>query len=182
MGIPVGSFYQKKHLGAGTVATIENNTVNTVTASEDIGFGCAIDIKDGKAVLATKAPIFGVAIKREFIQGDHLSDLADDHFRAGETFGAMRKGGIDVPISEDVDRYDQATVNADGSFKKAGAGEPVVGRFLKPGNAGGTTELQIELTDMGTTGTGTSTQTASTTPTTPPKDNTPKDNTQGGSK
>ena len=71
MPIPTGSYYQKKALGNGTVSTIEGNTVNVVTAGEEIGFGCAVDIKNGKAVVATKAPIFGIAIKRDWTDAEH---------------------------------------------------------------------------------------------------------------
>ena len=46
MPIPVGTYYQKKELGNGTVATIENNVVDTVTAGEEINFGVAVNIKD----------------------------------------------------------------------------------------------------------------------------------------
>lgn len=182
MPIPVGRLYQKKELGSGTVATIENNVVNTVTSSGDINFGVAIDIQNGKAVTATKAPIFGIAIKRTYIEGDDYTALEDDHWYENEVIPVMRKGGISVPISDDVDRYDQATVNADGSFKTAGAGEPVVGRFLTSGDKDKTAILQIELTDMGTTGVGqpTNTPNQQTTPST--SANTQTDNSANATK
>lgn len=150
MGIPVGSFYQKKELGNGTIGSIESNTVNTITAGEDIGFGIALDIKNGQAVVATKAPIFGIAIKRLYIEGDDYDALPDDHWYEGEKIGAVRKGAVAVPITADVDRYDAAAVNADGTFKPAGAGDQIVGRFITDGDAGKTAIVQIELTDMGT--------------------------------
>ena len=83
MPIPVGTYYQKKELGNGTVATIENNVVDTVTAGEEINFGVAVNIKDGKAVTATSAPIMGIAIKRNRIDGDDYNALPDDKFKAG---------------------------------------------------------------------------------------------------
>lgn len=151
MPIPTGSYYQKKALGNGTVSTIEGNTVNVVTASEEIGFGCAVDIKNGKAVVATKAPIFGIAIKRDWTDAEHYftDDVQKDKWHMGEKFGALRKGGISVPISADVNRYDQATVDSDGTFKPAGASDQVVGRFLTAGDAGSTAIVQVNITDMG---------------------------------
>ena len=151
MPIPVGTYYQKKELGNGTVATIENNVVDTVTAGEEINFGVAVNIKDGKAVTATSVPIMGIAIKRNRIDGDDYNALPDDNFKAGELIGVLRKGGISVPITTDVSRYDFATVNSDGTFKTAGAGDGVVGRFKTDGYAGKTAIIQVELTDMGIT-------------------------------
>lgn len=160
MPIPVGRLYQKKHLGNGTVATIEDNTVNTVQAGADINFGVGISLKpdaNGKmvAVTANSAPIFGIAIKRNRINGDDYDAIPNDHFLEGEVFGALRKGGISVPITEDVNRYENATVDANGNFKVAQAGEQVVGVFLTDGNAltagdddSGTAIVQVNLTDM----------------------------------
>lgn len=148
MPIPVGTYYQKKELGNGTVATIENNVVDTVTAGEEINFGVAVNIKDGKAVTATSVPIMGIAIKRNRIDGYDYNALPDDKFKAGELIGVLRKGGISVPITTDVSRYDFATVNSDGTFKTAGAGDSVVGRFKTDGYAGKTAIVQVELTDM----------------------------------
>ena len=148
MPIPVGTYYQKKELGNGTVATIENNVVDTVTAGEEINFGVAVNVKDGKAVTATSAPILGIAIKRDYIDGDDYNALPDDKFKPGEKIAVLRKGGISVPITTDVSRYDFATVNSDGTFKTAGAGDGVVGRFKTDGYAGKTAIVQVELTDM----------------------------------
>ena len=148
MPIPVGTYYQKKELGNGTVATIENNVVDTVTAGEEINFGVAVNIKDGKAVTATSVPIMGIAIKRNRIDGDDYNALPDDKFKVGELIGVLRKGGISVPITTDVSRYDFATVNSDGTFKTAGTGDSVVGRFKTDGYAGKTAIVQVELTDM----------------------------------
>lgn len=154
MPIPTGSYFQKKALGNGTVSTIEGTTVNTIDAAEEIGFGCAVDIKNGKAVVATKAPIFGIAVKRDWTDAEHYftDDIQKDKWHVGETIGALRKGGVSVPITADVNRYDPATVNIDGTFKPATTGDQVVGRFLTAGDAGSTAIVQVNITDMGTNG------------------------------
>lgn len=174
MPIPVGRLYQKKHLGNGTVATVEDNTVNTVQAGADINFGVGISLQpdaNGKmvAVTAKSAPIFGIAIKRNRINGDDYDAIPNDHFLEGEVFGALRKGGISVPVSEDVSRYENATVDADGSFRVAKAGEQVVGVFLTDGNAltqgdddSGTAIVQVNLTDMVVPSAGTQSTTPAT--------------------
>lgn len=164
MALPIGGLYQNKALGNGTIGSLESNDpTNVVTAGEDIPFGVALDIKDGMAVVATKAPIFGIAMKRDYAVGNDYSAIKDDHYYKGEKVSAVRKGGISVPITEDVNRYDQATVNNDGTFRPAHSGEPVVGRFITNGDSGSTAIIQIELTDMGTTGTGAGTGTPSST-------------------
>ncbi len=153
MPIPTGSYFQKKALGNGTVSTIEGNTINTIDAAEEIGFGCAINIENGKAVVATKAPIFGIAIKRDWTDAEHYftDDIQKDKWHVGETLGALRKGGVSVPITADVNRYDPATVNEDGTFKPATAGDQVIGRFLTAGDAGSTAIIQVNITDMSPT-------------------------------
>lgn len=151
MPIPTGSYYQKKALGNGTVSTTEGNTINTIGAAEEIGFGCAINIENGKAVVATKAPIFGIAVKRDWTDAEHYftDDVQKDKWHVGETLGALRKGGVSVPITADVNRYDSATVNEDGTFKPATTGDQVIGRFLTAGDAGSTAIVQVNITDMG---------------------------------
>lgn len=163
MTIPLSDYYQKKTLGNGAVATIEGNTVNTITAGGEIGFGCAVDIQDGKAVVATKAPIFGIAIRRTWTEAEHFYEdaIQNDKFQVGETLGVLRKGGISVPVSSDVNRYDPAAVASDGTFKQAGASDQVVGRFLTAGDSGSTAIVQVNITDTGT-GTVTATSTAQT--------------------
>lgn len=169
MPIPVGRQYQKKELGNGTVGTTENNVINTITAGEDINYGVGVVIKDHKAVTATKAPILGIAIRRDFTWGEHYSDIEKDHWYEGEKVGVMRKGGVSVPITTDVDRWDEAAVNADGTFKTAGASDPVIGHFITDGNAGSTAILTIELADtqIASTAQSVSTPTAPTTPSNP---------------
>lgn len=151
MPIPVGSYYQKKELGNGKVGTTETPVIDTITAGEDINFGVALAIKDGKAVTATKAPIYGIAVSRDYLMAEHFTTeaLANDHWYQDEKIGALRKGGLSVPITEDVNRYDPATINADGTFRVAKQGEEIVGRFKTDGNADSTAIVQIEVTDTG---------------------------------
>lgn len=158
MPLPIGSQYQKRELGNGTIGSYEDNVIDAIKAAEDIPFGVALDVNaDGHAVVATKAPIFGIAMKRDYAIGDDFNAIKDDHYYAGERIPAVQKGGISVPITEDVNRYDQATVNTDGTgtFRSAKQGEPVVGRFITNGDANNTAIIQIALTAMGTTGVGT---------------------------
>lgn len=187
MPIPVGKLYQKKELGNGTVATVEDNTVDTVTAGADINFGAPVDIQNGKAVTATKAPIFGIAVKRSWIEGEHYYDLDKDHWYQGEQVGVLRKGGIQVPVSDDVNRYDQATVNADGTFKTVANGDQVVGRFTTDGNKGESATIQVNLTDMGVAQAGSASNTPAQTPTPSQSTNASNNshasnNSQGGNK
>lgn len=156
MAIPNGRLYHDDPLSAGTIATIEPSTINTENAGAEIDFGTAVTMKDGKAVQATKAPIYGVALKRTYIDSDHFYDeeIQNDHWKIGETLGVLRDGTIAVPISGDVDRGDDATVDANGKFKTAGAGDVVVGVFLSSANDGDTANLQtrVQFRQPGTAG------------------------------
>lgn len=147
MAIPDGKLYSDGTLSAGTVATIEDSIVNTESAGADINFGAGVVLQDGKVVPATKAPIYGVALKRTYINGDHFYDatIDGDHWEAGENLGVLRLGTISVPISDDVDRGENATVDAQGNFKPAGASDTVVGVFLSDGNNGGTASMQTSI-------------------------------------
>lgn len=147
MAIPDGRLYLDGQLGAGEVATIEPSTVNTENAGADINFGAGVVLKDGKVVPATKAPIYGVALRRTYVNGDHFYDetIENDHWNTGEDLGVLRDGTIAVPISDDVDRGENATVDAQGNFKPAGASDTVVGVFLSAGNKGGTANLQTRI-------------------------------------
>lgn len=147
MAIPDGKLYSDGTLSAGTVATIEDSIVNTESAGADINFGSGVVLQDGKVVPATKAPIYGVALKRTYINGDHFYDatIDGDHWEAGENLGVLRLGTISVPISDDVDRGENATVDAQGNFKPAGASDTVVGVFLSDGNNGGTASMQTSI-------------------------------------
>lgn len=167
MPLPVGQLYQKKELGNGTIGSLKDYSIYTVTAATDIDYGVALDIQDKQAVIATKAPIYAISVKRAYVIGHSYDDIENDHWLKGEKIGALRRGSVSVPITEDVDRLDQATINADGTFRPAKPGEPVVGRFITAGNANGTAIVDVNLTDMGTTGTGATVDKPST-PTTDP--------------
>lgn len=147
MAIPDGRLYHDGPLSAGTIATIEPSTINTENAGAEICFGTAVIIKEGKAVPATKAPIYGVALKRTYIDSDHFYDeeIQKDKWKIGETLGVLRDGTIAVPVSGDVDRGDNATVDATGNFKTAGAGDAIVGVFLSSANSGDTANLQTRV-------------------------------------
>lgn len=154
MPLPIGQLYQKKELGNGTIGSLKQYSVYTVTAGADINYGIAVAIQDEKAVVATKAPIYGITIKRDYAIGHSYDDIENDHWLQGEKIGVLRQGSVSVPITEDVDRLDQATVNADGTFRPAKSGEQVVGRFLTAGDANSTAIVDVNLTDMGTVGDG----------------------------
>lgn len=147
MAIPDGKLYHDGSLSAGTIATIEPATINTENAGAEIGFGTAVTMSNGKAVPATKAPIYGVALKRTYTDSDHFydNDIQNDKWKIGETLGVLRDGTIAVPVSGDVDRGDDATVDATGKFKEAGAGDVVVGVFLSSANDGDTANLQTRV-------------------------------------
>lgn len=147
MAIPDGTLYHDGPLSAGTVATLEDSAVNTEHAGAEIGFGTGVVIKDGKVVPATTGPIYGVALKRTYVDADHLyeEDIENDKWKIGETLGVMRDGSIWVPISEDVDHGENAAVDADGHFKPAAATDTVVGVFLTRGDKGSTAKLQTRV-------------------------------------
>lgn len=147
MAIPDGTLYHDGALSAGMVATIEPSTVNTETAGADIAFGAGVVLKDGKAIPATNGPIYGVALKRTYSNVDHFyeEDLEKDHWNQGEDLGILRDGTVAVPLSDDVDRGENAMVDADGKFKKAGANDEVVGVFLSSGDKDSTANLQVRI-------------------------------------
>lgn len=186
MAIPDGKLYSDGTLSAGTVATIEDSIVNTESAGANINFGAGVVLQDGKVVPATKAPIYGVALKRTYINGDHFYDatIDGDHWKAGENLGVLRLGTISVPISDDVDRGENATVDAQGNFKPAGASDTVVGVFLSDGNKGGTASMQTSIqlangtSSASSTSSNTSTGSTSSTGTTRISSNTRNSNTK----
>lgn len=145
MAIPDGKLYMDGELGNGTIATTESPAINTETAGADIGFGAGVVMQDGNVVPATSGNIYGVALKRTYINGDRYADVVNDHWDSGETLGVVRDGTIAVPITEDVDRGDKAAVTTDGKFKQAGTEDTVVGVFLSSGNADGTANLQTRV-------------------------------------
>lgn len=148
-GIPDGELYHNNPLSAGTVASpFEPTAVNTEHAGAEIAYGGAVNLKDGKAIPATNGQSFyGVALKRTSVHGFELTEEAieGDKWKEGETLGVLRDGTVFVPISEDVDRGESATVDANGTFKPAAANDAVVGIFTSSGNAGSTAELQTRV-------------------------------------
>lgn len=163
--IPDGKLYMDGQLGAGTVATLEDSSVNTVTAGGPIGFGTAVTISNGEAVQAAGAPIYGIALKRTYLNADHFyqEDIDNDKWAEGEVLGVLRDGTIAVPVSADVDEQESATVDANGQFKPAGTSDTVVGVFLSSANAGETAQLQTRIQLAKPTGSATSPATGSTT-------------------
>ncbi|WP_254258600.1 structural cement protein Gp24 [Lactobacillus crispatus] len=110
MAIPDGTMYHDGHLSAGTVE--RQYEVLTEVASADIPFGAGVSLVNGQAVTATKAPIYGVAAKRGYLDVDHFyeDDIEKDKWHPGEVLGVLTDGTINVPVSEDVDRGELATV------------------------------------------------------------------------
>lgn len=146
MAIPDGQLYHDGTLGAGRVATTERATVNGAIAAEEVGFGKAVGLKDNQAVVATAAPIYGIAVRRSYTRFyDFKEGNGTDAWQKGETIGVLREGTVAVQISEDVDAGKAATVASDGTFKPAGSADKAVGIFLTSGNKGGTANLQIRI-------------------------------------
>lgn len=175
--IPDGKLYMDGQLGAGTVATLEDSNVNTVTAGGPIGFGTAVTISNGEAVQAAGAPIYGVALKRTYLNADYFfqEDIDNDKWAEGEILGVLRDGTISVPVSADVDEQESATVDANGQFKPAGTSDTVVGVFLSSANAGETAQLQTRIQLAQPTSSAASPATGSTTsPTTGSSNSTSK--------
>lgn len=147
MPISDPTLYSTDDIAPGKIATLENYRVNVETAGADIKFGQAVVLKDGLAVPATKAPIYGVALNRDWTSSqDFIQDeMNKDHWSAGNAFDVLRDGTITVPISADVNRGQNATVDANGEFKPAGASDKIVGVFLNDGNEGSTARLQTRI-------------------------------------
>lgn len=164
MGIPDSVMYHDGNLGAGTVTTTEQSAVNSEVAGSDILFGSAVAVEDGKVIQAKGGKMFGVALKRTFsMTDDFLSDaVQNDHWYEGETLGVLRDGSISVLINSDVDINDPAAVDTDGKFKKASAGDDVVGIFLSAGDAGTTANLQTRIQFSTPEGASTNTSTTNT--------------------
>lgn len=147
-GIPDGRLYHDNPLSAGSVAApFDSTAVNTEHAGAEIAFGGAVVIKDGKVIPATAGPIYGVALKRTYVDGDNLFEetIENDKWKAGETLGVMRDGTIWVPISEDVDRGENAAVDSTGKFKPATGNDVVVGVFTSDGEKDSTAKLQTRI-------------------------------------
>lgn len=151
MAIPDGSMYHGGDLSAGKVE--RQYEVLTEAANTDIGFGTGVSLVNGLAVQATKAPIYGVAVKREYSDVDHFypEDIENDKWHPGEVLNVLTDGTIYVQVSEDVDRGELATVDADGRFKPTTA-DDAVGRFLSSADKDSTARLLVRTRFGGTTG------------------------------
>lgn len=147
MPISDPTLYSKTDIGPGRIATLEPYRVNIETAGADIKFGQAVVLKAGKAIPATKAPIYGIALNRDWTSSEDFvqKEMDEDHYSLGQAFDCLRDGTVSVNISDDVNRGENATVDADGNFKAAGTSDVVVGVFLSSGNKGGTARLQTRI-------------------------------------
>ena len=147
MPISDPTLYSNTDIGPGRIATLEPYRVNVETAGTDIKFGQAVVLKGGKAVPATKAPIYGIALNRDWTSSEDFiqKEMDEDHYSEGQAFDVLRDGTVSVNISDDVNRGENATVDADGNFKAAGTSDTVVGVFLSSGNKGGTARLQTRI-------------------------------------
>ena len=162
MAIPDGTLYGDPTLGAGQLATndVLTNKIFTEQAGGDIDYGQGEVIKDGLVVRANSSHIYGVALRRQHINGDHLypdpNSMASDHYYSGEYISILRDGNVAVPISEDVNSRENAAVDANGNFKTAGTGDKIVGVFLSSGDKGKTAivNLTIQNADDVVTGKG----------------------------
>ena len=139
--------YSDGYVGPGKISTLENYRVNTETAGADIKFGQAVVLNNGVVIPATKAPIYGVALNRDYTDSQDFvpDEMKLDHYTKGNGLDVLRDGTISVPVSEDVNRGENATVDANGEFKPAGASDTVVGVFLSDGNKDKTASLQIRI-------------------------------------
>lgn len=147
MPISDPTLYSNTDIGPGRIATLEPYRVNVETAGADINFGQAVVLKGGKAVPATKAPIYGIALNRDWTSSEDFiqKEMDEDHYSEGQAFDVLRDGTVSVNISDDVNRGENATVDTDGNFKAAGTSDTVVGVFLSSGNKGGTARLQTRI-------------------------------------
>lgn len=148
MAIPVSGLYLNENLGAGAVADISHSEVNTNLSQTEIGFGVAVALTDDNRIVpATSLPIYGITIRRSYMEGDHLTveNIANDKWQVGEAVGVLVDGTVAVQISEDVSAGDYATVGENGVFKKAEPGQPTVGLFKTNGESGKTASLQYRM-------------------------------------
>lgn len=156
--IPDGELYNTDPISAGTVSDLETAVINTEQVGQPVGYGQGVQINNGMVVPATKGHIFGVAVKRDHTNADHLYPelMANEKWEQGEMIGVLRDGTIYVPVNVDVNANENAAVDTDGNFKVAGTSDSVVGVFLSSANAGSTARLQtrIQLANDAVTGTG----------------------------
>ncbi|RVU70018.1 MULTISPECIES: DUF2190 family protein [Lactobacillus] len=147
MPIEDPTLYSKRFIGPGRIATLEPYRVNVETAGADIKFGQAVVIKNGVVIPATKAPIYGIALNRDWTSSlDFIQkEMDQDHYSKGQALDVLRDGTISVTVSADVNRGENATVDADGNFKPAGASDKVVGVFLSAANKDEVARLQTRI-------------------------------------
>lgn len=147
MPIKDPTLYSSSEIGPGRIATLEPYRVNVETAGADIKFGQAVVMQDQVVVPATKAPIYGIALNRDWTSSTDFvqTEMDEDHYSKGQAFDVLRDGTVSVPISSDVNHGENATVDSDGQFKVAGASDTVVGVFLNSANKGGTARLQTRI-------------------------------------
>lgn len=141
------TLYSDGNIGAGKIATLDPYVVNTFTAGADIKFGQAVVIKNGLLEPANKAPIFGIALARQWTESTNFvqEEMENDHWYKGNAVDIIRDGTVSVQISDDVNAGENATVDANGLFKAAGTADRVVGVFTSTDNKGGTASLQIRV-------------------------------------
>lgn len=147
MPIQDPTLYSKRFIGPGRIATLEPYRVNVETAGADIKFGQAVVIKNGVVVPAAKAPIYGISLNRDWTSSIDFvqKEMDEDHYSKGQALDVLRDGTISVNVSADVNRGENATVDADGNFKPAGASDKVVGVFLSAANKGEVARLQTRI-------------------------------------
>lgn len=156
--IPDGELYNTDPISAGTVSDLETAVINTEQVGQPVGYGQGVQINNGMVVPATKGHIFGVAVKRDHTNADHLYPelMENEKWEQGEMIGVLRDGTIYVPVNVDVNANENAAVDTDGNFKVAGTSDQIVGVFLSSANAGSTARLQtrIQFANDAVTGTG----------------------------
>lgn len=147
MPIQDPTLYSKRFIGPGRVATLEDYHVNEETAGADIKFGQAVVIKKGVVIPATKAPIYGVALNRDWTSSIDFvqTEMDKDHYSEGQALDVLRDGTVSVTVSEDVNRGENATIDAEGNFKPAGTSDKVVGVFLSAANKDEVARLQTRI-------------------------------------
>lgn len=147
MPISDPTLYSENNIGPGRIATLEPYRVNHETAGADIKFGQAVIIKDKKVIPATKAPIYGIALNRDWTSSEDFiqTEMDQDHYSEGQGLDVLRDGTVSVPLSDDVNRGENATVDENGNFKAAGTNDQIVGVFLSSGDKDGTARLQTRI-------------------------------------
>lgn len=147
MGIPVQGLYMSDEIGFGQVSRLENSSINSNEAAEGIDFGVAVNLDGKKVRVAKKAPIYGVAIRRSYTKSEYFDEkeVENDKWGDGEVVGVLRDGTVNVRLSGDVKQGETATIDANGLFKTAVAGDVGVGTFMSDGRSGKGAEVQIRV-------------------------------------